>query len=300
MSVSLIILPVYIALLIGIPVLIGVYVYRDATSRGMNAALWTLVAVLAPTLIGFIIYLLVRGSYSDLKCPDCHVTVTEQYVVCPKCGARLKQTCGACGFPVESDWTVCPKCSAPLTQHAFDITPPIKKQDKTLGKILIAVIVIPCLLLISLFVFSFSSYSGGSAMNTAHVVAEEYEENEQVSAWLRECDKNPDDIYALRFQEQRGEEKVTIYLIYKPNSFHATDMSTSADTSLFRKALLVDYSESSAVQGEGYPLTSVSYYGKDYLKDLRVSVNGRGTSCQITDVDYNPSLFEMVSANEGS
>ena len=42
-----------------IPVLIGVYVYRDASDRGMNAVLWTLVAVLAPSLIGFIIYLLV-------------------------------------------------------------------------------------------------------------------------------------------------------------------------------------------------------------------------------------------------
>ena len=135
---------------------------------------------------------------------------------CPKCGAKLKQTCGACGFPIEPDWTVCPKCSAPLT-HASNITPPIKKQDKTLGKILIAVIVIPCVLLLSLFILSFASFSsGGSAMNTAHVAVEQYEDNEQVSAWLRECDKIPDGVYALRFQEQRGEEKATIYLIYRP------------------------------------------------------------------------------------
>lgn len=38
-----------------IPVLIGVYVYQDASDRGMNSVLWTLVAVLAPSLIGFII-----------------------------------------------------------------------------------------------------------------------------------------------------------------------------------------------------------------------------------------------------
>ena len=299
MSVSLIILPIYLAILVGIPVLIGVYVYRDASLRGMNAAMWTLVAALAPALIGFIIYLLVRGSYSDLKCPDCHATVTEQYVICPKCGAKLKQTCGACGFPAESDWTVCPKCSAPLTQNASDITPPIKKQDKTLGKILIAVIVIPSVLLIFLVVLSFASFSsGGSAMNTAHVAVEQYEGDEQVSAWLSECDKNPAGVYALRFQEQRGEEKVTIYLIYRPSSVHATDMNTSADTSLFKKALQVTYTESNTVQGEGYPLTSVSYYGKDYLNDLQVRVNGEKISCQITDVDYNPSLFEMVSVEE--
>lgn len=32
---------VYLAVLVGIPVLIGVYVYRDASRRGMNAVLWT-------------------------------------------------------------------------------------------------------------------------------------------------------------------------------------------------------------------------------------------------------------------
>lgn len=299
MSVSLIVLPIYLAILVGIPVLIGVYVYRDASIRGMNAALWTLVAVLAPALIGFIIYLLVRGGYSDLKCPGCNAAVTEQYIICPKCGAKLKQTCGACGFPVEADWTVCPKCSASLAHNASDFVPPIKKQDKTLGKILIVVIVIPFVLIISLVVLSFASFSsGGSAMNTAHVVVEQYKDDAKVSAWLRECDKNPDNLYALRFQEQRGEEKVTIYLIYRPSSAHAIDMSTNSDMSLFRKALRVDYTDSNTVQGEGFPLTSVSYYGKDYLNDLQISVNGEKISCRITDVDYNPSLFEMTSANE--
>lgn len=48
-------LVIYLAALICIPVLVGVYVYRDANSRGMNAALWTLIAILAPALIGFII-----------------------------------------------------------------------------------------------------------------------------------------------------------------------------------------------------------------------------------------------------
>ena len=42
---------------IGLEVLIGVYVYRDAVKRNMNAVLWTLVSVFAPYLVGFIIYL---------------------------------------------------------------------------------------------------------------------------------------------------------------------------------------------------------------------------------------------------
>ena len=79
-----------------LPILVGVYVYRDAKRRNMNAPLWTIIAILAPSLIGFIIYLLVRGNYSNLKCPRCDATVTEQYVVCPKCGAKLKPSCPNC------------------------------------------------------------------------------------------------------------------------------------------------------------------------------------------------------------
>ena len=67
-AIPLFMLMIIVALL---PLLIGVYVYRDAKRRGMNAALWTLIAILAPSLIGFIIYLLVRGNYSNLKCPRC-------------------------------------------------------------------------------------------------------------------------------------------------------------------------------------------------------------------------------------
>ena len=87
-AIPLFMLMIIVALL---PLLIGVYVYRDAKRRGMNAALWTLIAILAPSLIGFIIYLLVRGNYSNLKCPRCAATVTEQYVVCPKAQAELPE-----------------------------------------------------------------------------------------------------------------------------------------------------------------------------------------------------------------
>ena len=67
-----------LAVFLAVPVLIGVYVYQDARRRNMNAVLWTLIAIVAPALIGFIIYLLVRGSYPDLECPQCGVPVTEQ------------------------------------------------------------------------------------------------------------------------------------------------------------------------------------------------------------------------------
>lgn len=158
------IMPIYLMFIVGIPILIGIYVYRDANRRNMNAPLWTLVAVLAPTFIGFIIYLIVRSGYSDLRCANCGASVQDSYTVCPRCGTRLKATCKSCGFPVEPDWTVCPRCAASLSAGDTDFTPPIKPQDKGLGKILVIILLIPVLLLGStLFFFSVARHNYGGS-----------------------------------------------------------------------------------------------------------------------------------------
>lgn len=64
-SVFLILLiPVALIAAFGIPILIGVFVYRDASKREDCAAwLWALVAALAPSFVGVIIYLIIRNDY---------------------------------------------------------------------------------------------------------------------------------------------------------------------------------------------------------------------------------------------
>ena len=42
--------------------IIGIWVYRDAESRGMSGVLWLLI-VLVVSLVGLVIYLIVRGSH---------------------------------------------------------------------------------------------------------------------------------------------------------------------------------------------------------------------------------------------
>ena len=79
---------------------IGIYVYRDAKDRRMNALLWTLVAVVAPFLTGFIVYLIVRGAHPNLRCPHCGTSVTERFLVCPSCGP----SCAMSVHPVLSQW----------------------------------------------------------------------------------------------------------------------------------------------------------------------------------------------------
>ena len=54
---SVLLVPLIAMIIAGAMVAIGVYVYRDARNRGLNAVLWTLIALLAPSLVGFIIYL---------------------------------------------------------------------------------------------------------------------------------------------------------------------------------------------------------------------------------------------------
>ena len=101
-------------ILIGIPLCVGICVYRDAKARGMEPVLWTLVAVLVPSFIGLIVYLIVRSSHTASVCAHCGAAVQDSFVCCPSCGAKLKYTCPACGKPVDDDWKVCAHCGAEL------------------------------------------------------------------------------------------------------------------------------------------------------------------------------------------
>ena len=104
---------VVLAIFVAIPVLVGVYVWRDASRRGMNAPCgpwWRP----GPRLHRPDHYLLVRGSWPDLRCPACGEAVNESFARCPRCGARLKAACPGCAAPVEAGWRVCPHCGTPL------------------------------------------------------------------------------------------------------------------------------------------------------------------------------------------
>ena len=300
-------IPVFMLMIIValLPLLIGVYVYRDAKRRGMNAALWTLIAILAPSLIGFIIYLLVRGNYSNLKCPRCDTTVTEQYVVCPKCGAKLKPSCPNCSAPVEPDWTVCPKCAQPLPTVQEDIITPIQPKDKTLWKILAAIIIIPVVLLLVLGI-SFSAATGGGSSSMREVSFDEYyadqevPENtkEYVRAWLDEIYPAPDlnHAYALMYEKTYEPARSDgrndyYYLIYIPGGGNAGRRGFGYSSGLFSDSLKLELSELGSQDGL-YCMATTSKKGGPKLK---VTVDGRKLDAVVTEVDFNPTLFTIAS-----
>ena len=112
---------VVLAALLTIPVMIGVYVCRDAKRRGMNAALWTLIAVAAPALIGFIIYLLVRGII--LTCNVRSVPSLSQSSI--RSVPTAEQSCAPPAPTARSLWnwtgTCAPSARLPLTERSCTI-----------------------------------------------------------------------------------------------------------------------------------------------------------------------------------
>lgn len=291
---STIFLLVVLAALLTISVLIGVYVYRDAKRRGMNAVLWTLIAVAAPALVGFIIYLLVRGNYADLECPQCGAAVTEQYVVCPRCGTKLRPACPSCAFPVEPDWKVCPKCAAPLGGEGTPANPPLRRRDRTLGKILVAIIVIPVLLILFSIGGLVALQAGApGSVSLQELTFEEYDQQQPsevvrgaVRRWLGEVEGREDRAYALRY-DLPGEydyENKSYFLVYVPAGGGQSHVGISSGSSLFGSTLSLELERT----GDSGSLFSVLYTGEKTPK-LNITLGGKGIRCVTETVNYNPT-----------
>ena len=283
-----------------IPVLIGVYVFRDATSRGMNAVLWTLIAVIAPSLIGFIIYLLVRGNYSNLKCGACGANIRESFLICPACGAKLKPTCPSCGSPVEPGWKVCPRCAGPLPEVQDDIVRPVKKKDRTLWKILVAVILIPVLLIIIAFI-AFSSI-GASTMSSGVTTlpVDEYVQETgytQVEDWIDGLSLDTGEAGVLRYEKETEDETITQFLIYMPVLDEFPDISITPGSGFFGNTLELDITSSG--ESGGNTLIVATCVG-DRDADLNISYDGASVSLETTDVDYPLELNSVTGSEEYS
>jgi hypothetical protein len=92
------------------------YVNRDASRRGMNAALWTiLILVFLPTwgLIGLIIYFLMREPL-PYPCPQCGTSVSARFNFCPNCKCNLQPSCPQCKREVAELDKFCPYCGNDL------------------------------------------------------------------------------------------------------------------------------------------------------------------------------------------
>jgi hypothetical protein len=115
-SAALAILVTLISFLVACLIFMTAYVNRDASRRGMNAALWTiLVLIFLPSwgLIGFIIYLLMREPL-PYPCPQCGTTVGARFNFCPNCKCNLHPSCPQCKREVVESDKFCPFCGTDL------------------------------------------------------------------------------------------------------------------------------------------------------------------------------------------
>jgi RNA polymerase subunit RPABC4/transcription elongation factor Spt4 len=103
------------------------YVYRDANRRGMNAALWTIVAlILSPGygILGLIIYLLVREPL-PYPCPQCATSISARFNFCPNCKTNLHPACAHCQREVSDTDKFCPYCGNDLAPPAPAVSAPV-------------------------------------------------------------------------------------------------------------------------------------------------------------------------------
>ena len=92
-------------------ILLPSWVYVDARERGLPRA--TLFAVLTAlsSLIGLLVYLIVRPERMvAVECPRCETEVSDASF-CPHCGQDLSTSaCRNCRHPLEQGWSYCPSC----------------------------------------------------------------------------------------------------------------------------------------------------------------------------------------------
>jgi len=100
----------FLALMVG-------YVNKDAGQRGMSRTLWTLLVIIIPNAIGFILYFLMRNPIR-VECPKCGIVVDPQVNFCPGCRYSFHPTCPQCRSTVRRGDTFCANCGTQIDQVA--------------------------------------------------------------------------------------------------------------------------------------------------------------------------------------
>ena len=93
------------------------YVNVDAKRRGMNRPLWTVIVMLVPNAIGFILYFFLRQPILG-SCPACGASVQAGFNFCPKCDHKLVPTCAVCQRALRPGEAFGPACGAKLERSA--------------------------------------------------------------------------------------------------------------------------------------------------------------------------------------
>lgn len=117
---------------------LAVWVYRDIRTRSRDpiAVALSILLVLALNLAGIVLYLLLRPSETlgesyerslqeeallreldnQVSCPSCHRPIESDFVMCPFCHTKLKQSCPNCRRLLSPSWRGCPYCGTRIAE----------------------------------------------------------------------------------------------------------------------------------------------------------------------------------------
>lgn len=73
-------------------IFLGIWVYKDAKSRGLDAGKWTAIVVLVPNLIGLIIYFIIGRNEEQIQCDSCNSNVQVKSKYCMNCGKEINKS----------------------------------------------------------------------------------------------------------------------------------------------------------------------------------------------------------------
>lgn len=272
---------------IGIPAIIGVFVWNDAKKRNMNAVAWTAISVLAPALVGFIAYLIISRGTPELKCPRCETAITDKYVICPICGAKLKPVCSNCSAPVEMHWKNCPICTNELNDIDGDVVSPKAPKDNVLRNVLIVIVLVPILFIATTLVVGnvYSSSTVGYSSSASAVLVDEFlanQNDELTLEWYKNIENAPNKAYILEYRE----DSEFFYAIYIPNSGAIDNFEINDVHDLFRGRMLnVCFFSGGSDDDEMIYLIRLDVEG-DF--DLAVYFNNDELEIARTPIDFDP------------
>jgi len=126
------------------------WVYKDARRRISDDLLvWVSTALGVIPFLGPLIYMLFRppeylddvrereleirameerlGGGGSGRCPVCRAHVDDDFLICPVCTTRLRQSCANCGKPLEAAWQVCPYCETPVPAESEPVAKPARR-----------------------------------------------------------------------------------------------------------------------------------------------------------------------------
>lgn len=188
----------FIIYLAALPTIVGMYVYRNARSNGMNSKKWSILSALLPCFSGFIIYLLVRRNVQSVECHNCGTPVEESTTICPGCLNKLRPICDSCQYPIKDDWGVCPKCGSQITGQNPADGYVVARKDPSGWLVIVSLILIPLMIALCISCNLFSDLDD-------HFFLTRYTESlDPVSGFIPINALEPETWYTLKYDEYVG------------------------------------------------------------------------------------------------